>query len=78
VRVVCLNCGTNYSDPGGDLAGYYCQVCGQARLQRVAPQPGDQGAIAGALAGAAIGGVFGGPAGALFGAIAGLVLGSKR
>ena len=76
MRLVCLNCGTVYADPGGDVRQYRCRNCGFA-LQRAQWQedrsndPGI-GLIAGAGLGAALGGFPGAVAGGIIGLFAGL------
>lgn len=78
--LVCQNCGTLNSDPGGDPRCYYCGRCGQLRLQRIsAPQQQvSNNTVLAAIAGAALGGLAaGGPIGALLGAVVGGILGSR-
>lgn len=75
VALICRNCGTINTDPGGDPSQYRCGFCGQPQLQRILTQ--EQKALAGAAAGAAIGALAGGPPGALVGGIIGLLLGDK-
>jgi hypothetical protein len=71
MALVCRNCGSINTDPGGDPRLLRCGVCGMPQLQRIlTPQ---QKAFAGAAAGAAIGAVFAGPPGALIGALIGTV-----
>ena len=75
MALICRNCGTINTDPGGDPRSYRCGRCGMPQLQRIlTPQ---QKAFAGAAAGAAIGGLAGGPPGALLGGIIGIILGEK-
>jgi len=75
MALICRNCGTINTDPGGNPRQYRCGVCGQQQLQRIlTPQ---QKAFAGAAAGAAIGGLVGGPPGALVGGLIGIVLGER-
>jgi hypothetical protein len=75
MALICRNCGTINTDPGGDPRQYRCGHCGMPQLQRfLTPQ---QKAFAGAAAGAAFGGLVGGPPGALLGGIIGIILGDK-
>ena len=76
MALVCRNCGSINTDPGGDPRSYRCGVCGFPTLQRIlTPQ---QKAFAGAAAGAALGALLGGGApGALVGALIGIVAGGK-
>jgi hypothetical protein len=75
MALVCRNCGSINSDPGGDPRLYRCGVCGMPTLQRILSK--EQKAFAGAAVGATIGGLSAGPPGALIGAIVGLVLGER-
>lgn len=73
MALICRNCGTINTDPGGDPRQLRCGNCGAPQLQRIlTPQ---QKAFAGVAAGAAIGGLAGGPPGALIGGLIGLILG---
>ena len=76
MALVCRNCGSINTDPGGDPRLLRCGVCGMPQLQRIlTPQ---QKAFAGAAAGAAVGAVLGfGPGGALIGALIGTVTAGK-
>jgi hypothetical protein len=75
MALICRNCGTINTDPGGDLRNYQCGNCGLQQLQRIlTPQ---QKVFAAAAAGAAIGGLTGGPPGALIGGLIGIFLGDK-
>lgn len=76
MALICRNCGSINTDPGGDPRGYSCGVCGMPTLQRtITPQ---QKAFAGGVAGAAIGALLGfGAPGALIGALIGIVTGEK-
>jgi hypothetical protein len=76
--LVCPNCKTVFADPGGDLRGYYCHVCGYTPLQRTPVAPLSDEAMVGLIAGAGVGAALGGPAGAIVGALAGLVLGARQ
>lgn len=73
--LICRNCGSENTDPGGDPKKYYCGVCGSYSLERVATK--GEKAFAAAVAGAAFGGVVGGPVGALIGGILALVAGDR-
>lgn len=71
--LICRNCGTINTDPGGDPRQYRCGYCGMpGQLQRVlTPQ---EKAFAGAAAGAGIGAIIGGGLpGAVIGGIIGLL-----
>ena len=76
MALICRNCGSINSDPGGDPRFYRCGICGMQTLQRILTN--QQKAFAGAAAGAAIGALLGfGAPGALVGALVGLVTGEK-
>lgn len=75
MALVCRNCGTINTDPGGDPKQYRCGHCGQPRLERILTK--QQRALAGAAAGAGIGAVAGGLPGALIGVLVGLIVGDK-
>ncbi len=75
MALICQNCGTINTDPGGDPRQYECGYCRLPQLQRILTF--QQKTFAGAAAGAAIGGLAGGPPGALIGGIIGIILGEK-
>lgn len=71
--LICGNCGTINTDPGGDPQQYVCGYCGvPGQLQRVfTPQ---EKAFAAAAAGAGIGAILGGGLpGAVLGGLIGLL-----
>ena len=72
--LLCPNCRTVNTDPGGDPARYRCGVCGYSPLQRTGIRTE---ALAGAVVGATIGATVGGPIGAVVGVVAGLILGNN-
>ena len=75
MALICRNCGTINTDPGGNPRQYRCGVCGQYQLQRImTPQ---QKIFAGAVAGAALGGMTFGPPGALIGGLLGIFIGDR-
>jgi DNA-directed RNA polymerase subunit RPC12/RpoP len=76
MALICQNCGTINTDPGGDPRQYRCGHCGLPQLQRFLTP--DQKRVAAGVAGAAILGLAtGGPAGALVGGLIGLVFGDR-
>jgi hypothetical protein len=75
MALICRNCGTINTDPGGNPKLLRCGVCGQQTLQRILTS--QQKAFAGAVAGAALGGLTFGPPGALVGGLLGLVVGDR-
>jgi DNA-directed RNA polymerase subunit RPC12/RpoP len=70
--LVCTNCGTRNTDPGGPPSNYYCGHCGHNTLVRAVPA---QNTTDNTVAGAAILGTLGALAFGPFGALAGAVLG---
>jgi hypothetical protein len=74
--LICRNCGTAHSDPGGDPRRYHCNFCGQQGLERVATK--QEKVLAAGVAGATVGGLAFGPIGALAGGIIGLVFGENQ
>jgi hypothetical protein len=75
MALICRNCGTINTDPGGDPRTYRCGYCGLPQLQRILTQ--QQKAFAGAATGAGIGALTFGLPGAVVGGIIGLVIGDK-
>lgn len=73
--LVCRNCGTENSDPGGDPRIYRCGQCGKPALER-RPKP-ENAAVLLALIGAAIGGAAAGAPGAVLGGILGAAIGGS-
>jgi hypothetical protein len=75
MALICRNCGTINTDPGGDPRIYRCGYCGLPQLQRILTK--QQKALAGAATGAGIGALTFGLPGAVIGGIIGLVIGDK-
>lgn len=59
VVVVCQNCGAVNQDPGGNISRYWCGVCGQQALKRMAQRNVPPSEAAGAAGGAVLGGLLG-------------------
>jgi len=76
--LVCPNCKTVFTDPGGDPRSYHCNVCGYAPLQRTPNAPLNSDTGIGLMAGAAVGAAIGGLPGAIIGGILGLVIGARQ
>jgi hypothetical protein len=74
--LVCRNCGSLNSDPGGDLRRLRCGVCGQPQLQRVATK--SEKVLAAGITGATVGGLTFGPIGALVGGVLALLIGDNQ
>jgi hypothetical protein len=74
--LVCRNCGSVNSDPGGDPRRLNCGVCGLPQLQRVATKA--EKMLAAGIAGATVGGLALGPIGALGGALLALLIGKQQ
>ena len=74
--LICRNCGTVHSDPGGDPRQYRCNFCRHQGLERVATK--QEKVLAAGVAGATIGGLAFGPVGALAGGVIGLIFGDKQ
>ena len=77
MSVYCLKCGKENRDPGGNLTGLRCGLCGKGPLARVPKENVEGGGIIGAGIGAAVGAGLGGPVGAIIGALAGFFLGQE-
>ena len=74
--LICRNCGTLNSDPGGDPRQYRCGRCGAQNLQRIATK--QEKTFAAGVTGATVGGLAFGPIGALVGGLLGLVVGDRE
>jgi hypothetical protein len=75
--LICPNCRTVFTDPGGDPRSYSCSNCGYAPLQRT-PLSGSNDATVGLVAGAAVGAALGGVPGAVIGALVGAIVGARN
>ncbi len=77
MALVCQNCGTTNTDPGGNPQTLRCGHCGRATLVREPTK--QQKVFAAAVAGAALVGMASGnPIGALIGGLVGLYLGERE
>jgi hypothetical protein len=74
--LVCRNCRSVNSDPGGDPGRLRCGVCGQPQLQRVATK--SEKVLAAGITGATVGGLTFGPVGALIGGLLAALIGQKE
>lgn len=73
--MVCQNCRAVNQDPGGDLYGYLCGVCGHRALARVAYRPTSRAEAGGAAGGAVFGALLGAILAPGFGWILGAAIG---
>lgn len=74
--LLCKNCGSYNTDPGGSPAAFKCGSCGQSALVRLEPgaqqrQQRNREMTAAAFLGIGIGGAIGGAIGAAIGALVG-------
>jgi predicted RNA-binding Zn-ribbon protein involved in translation (DUF1610 family) len=77
--MICSNCRSILSDPGGDPTEYFCPFCGLRAIQRIpAGEDRSHDAALGFVAGATVGGVVGGPVGAAIGAFLGILIGAQH